>query len=57
MSDPIINLITAPDKLLNDNPNLKKIYDRNELLINFDKIPDDIQKKIRDCINFVEINE
>lgn len=45
------------DKLLNDNPNLKKIYDRNELLINFDKIPDDIQKKIRDCINFVEINE
>ena len=35
MSDPLINLITAPDKLLNNNPSVLLVNPSDQLKENF----------------------
>ena len=53
--DKLIEIIYNKDRFnefFKDNIELKKIYDRNELLIDFNKIPDSIQDSIRNFISF-----
>ena len=53
--DKLIDIIYNKDKFnefFKDNIELKKIYNRNELLIDFNKIPDSIQDNIRNFIRF-----
>tara|TARA_B100000925_G_scaffold111025_1_gene81962 strand:+ start:6452 stop:6844 length:393 start_codon:yes stop_codon:yes gene_type:complete len=46
MSDPIINLITAPDKLLNDNPSILLVNPSDHLKDNFNEHATKIQNPI-----------
>tara|TARA_B100000575_G_scaffold291982_1_gene299196 strand:- start:593 stop:979 length:387 start_codon:yes stop_codon:yes gene_type:complete len=46
MSDTIINLITAPDKLLNNNPSLLLINPSDDLKTNFNTIAQEIKHPI-----------
>ena len=54
--DKLINII-YDEKLFNeffeDNQELKNIYDRNELLIDFNKIPENIQKNVTEFLKFI----
>lgn len=54
--DKLINLIYNKeqfDQFFEKNPDLKTIYDRNELLIDFNKIPEKIKNDITNFIEFI----
>ena len=46
MPDTIINLITAPDKLLNSNPSLLLVNPSDDLKTNFNSIAQDLKRPI-----------
>ena len=53
--DKLFDIIYDKNKFndfFKDNEELKNIYDRNELLIDFNKIPEDIRDEICKCIKF-----
>ena len=54
--DKLINIIYDKDlfnEFFENNPELKKIYDRNELLIDFNKIPLDIKNNVIKFLKFI----
>ena len=54
--DKLINIIYDKDlfnEFFENNPELKKIYDRNELLIDFNKIPLDIKDNVIKFLKFI----
>lgn len=53
--DKLLDIIYDKNKFnefFKDNEELKKIYDRNELLIDFNKIPENIRNEINNLIKF-----
>ena len=53
--DKLLDIIYDKNKFnefFKDNEELKNIYDRNELLIDFNKIPENIRDDICKCIKF-----
>ena len=46
MSDPLINLITAPDKLLNNNPSVLLVNPSDQLKENFNSHAGNINRAI-----------
>ena len=46
MPDPIINLITAPDKLLNVNPSLLLVNPNDQVKESFNKLAKDFKRPI-----------